>query len=40
MCTLFKQLPQIYLDIVVLKYVNKCELLKNAILFGPSLVAF
>jgi hypothetical protein len=37
-CTLFKQLSEIYLDIMRVKYVNKCELLKNTIRFGSSLV--
>jgi hypothetical protein len=39
-CTLFKQLSEIYLDVMGVKCVNKCELPRNTIRFGPSLVPF
>jgi hypothetical protein len=33
MCTLLKQFPENHLEILRVKYVNKCELLRNAIRF-------
>jgi hypothetical protein len=39
-CTLFKHLPKIYLNIMRMKFVNKCEFLKNATRSVQSLVAF
>jgi hypothetical protein len=37
---MFKQLLKMYVDIMRVKYVNKCELLQNANRFGRSLVPF